>query len=191
MVEIRDINPHLKLGILDLEGFGQSKSIYQKRNLEKAGAQFLLAILLKTDAFELEYAPTNKPYLKNRNEHISISHSHNKLAIVLNTKQNTGVDIELVREKILNIKHKFLNDAESAFAKDNIETLTFIWAAKETLYKIYGLKGLDFKLHLSIEINNKTNTFFGTIQQHTFTKRYQLQKEKLQNYCLVYALDEV
>ncbi len=191
MVEIRDINPHLKLGILDLEGFSQSKSIYQKRDLEKAGAKFLLAILLKTDDFELEYTPANKPYLKNRTEHISISHSHNKLAIVLNTKQNTGVDIELVREKILNIKRKFLNDTESAFAKDNIETLTFIWAAKETLYKIYGLKGLDFKLHLSIEINNKTNTFFGTIQQHTFTKRYQLQKEKLQNYCLVYALDEI
>lgn len=190
MVEIRHINPQIKLGILDLNGFSQSKSITQKREIEKAGAQFLLTTLLNTTNFEIEYTPTNKPFLKDREEHISISHSHSKLVVIMNDKYNTGVDIELIRDKILNIKHKFLNDTELFYAKNDIETLTFMWATKEVLYKIHGLKGLDFKTNLAIEIKNN-DTFLGHIITSAIKKTYLLQKEKLQNYCLVYALNEV
>jgi 4'-phosphopantetheinyl transferase len=42
-------------------------------------------------------------------KHISISHSHDKLAIIVNEKEATGIDIELIRDKVLKIKHKFLS----------------------------------------------------------------------------------
>jgi 4'-phosphopantetheinyl transferase len=190
LIEIKDINSHIKLGLLDLDAFSNTTAITQKRDLEKAGTDFLLKNLLNSSDFKLLYSETNKPFLNDRNEHISISHSHDKLAIIVNQKENTGVDVELVRDKILNIKHKFLNEKEAETAKDNLEILTFIWAAKETLYKIYGTKGLDFKLHLSVELL-ESDTFFGNIIKDDFKKRYQLKKEKLQNYCLVYALNEV
>jgi len=191
LIKIRNIAPHIKLGLLDLTAFSQKNAIIQKRDLEKVGTAYLLQHLLSTNTFEVLYTQTNKPYLKDRNEHISISHSHDVLAIIINEKENTGVDVELVRDKILAIKHKFLNENETKFAKDNVEILTYIWAAKETLYKIYGLKGLDFKLHLSVDMNNEGDTFYGTIQKEDLKKRYKLKKEKLENYCLVYAINEL
>lgn len=190
LIEVKDIKPHLKLGILDLEAFSTINSLVNKRDLEKAGTVFLLKNLLNTVNFKLDYSPTNKPFLKGRNEHISISHSYNKLVIIINEFENTGVDVELMRDKILNIKLKFLNNSEQMLIDDNIETLTYIWAAKEVLYKIYGLKGLDYKNNLSIEINNKA-TFLGHIIIENSKKSYLLKKEKIQNYCLVYALNEV
>ncbi len=191
MIEIKNIEPHIKLGILDLKVFSLQNSYYLKRDVEKAGTIFLLTNLLETDNFKIEYTLTNKPFLKGRNEHISISHSYDKLAIILNNNENTGVDVELIRDKILAIKHKFLNENETNFANNNVEQLTYIWAAKETLYKIYGIKGLDFKLHLSVEINENKGICYGNIIKDDFKKRYVLKKEKLENYCLVYALHEL
>lgn len=190
MIEIRNINPHLKLGLLDLKTFSLLNNYLLKRDLEKAATKLLLASVLKKDLSELCYTLTNKPFLKDSNTHISISHSHDKLAVIFNSKENTGIDIELIRNKILNIKHKFLNEVEDEYAGEDIENLTFIWAAKETLYKIYGLKGLDFKLNLSVELSNN-DTFFGTITNDNYQKRYHLKKEKIENYCLVYALNEI
>ena len=74
-----------------------------------------------------------------------------KLAIIINISENTGIDIELVRDKVLKIQHKFLNKKELLFAKDNVEKLITIWAAKEAMYKVYGLKELDFITNLFVE----------------------------------------
>ncbi|MDX2173740.1 MAG: 4'-phosphopantetheinyl transferase superfamily protein [Bacteroidota bacterium] len=190
MIEIRNINPHLKLGLLDLKVFSLSNNYILKRDLEKAATKLLLSSILNDPLFELCYTPTNKPFLKDSNAHISISHSHDKLAVIFNSKENTGIDIELIRNKILNITHKFLNEVENEYAGEDLENLTFIWAAKETLYKIYGLKGLDFKLNLSVEMSNN-DTLFGNITIDNYQKCYLLKKEKIQNYCLVYALNEI
>jgi 4'-phosphopantetheinyl transferase len=190
LIEIKDIEAHLRLGLLDLKTFALTTNYLLKRDLERAATYLLLSELLNTTSFELQYTETNKPFLKDSFGNISISHSHDKLAIILNQKENTGVDIELIREKIVTIKHKFLNESEAEVAKNNIEILTYIWAAKETLYKIYGLKGLNFKLNLSIELL-VDDIFIGTIIKNNFKKCYLLKKEKIQNYCLVYALNEV
>jgi len=151
VINIRKISPTISIGILDLKVFGQEHLNLLKRDLEKTGSLFLLGELLKTNEFELEYTSANKPFLKGRTEHISISHSHDKLAIIIDQNQNTGIDIELIRDKVLKIQHKFLNPAELTFARDHIERLITIWGAKEALYKVYGLKEVDFIKNLFIE----------------------------------------
>ena len=74
--------------------------------------QHLLQTLLIDSPSLLQYTPAGKPYLANRPEKISVSHSHGKLAIILNQKHETGIDIELVRDKVLQIQHKFLHGRE-------------------------------------------------------------------------------
>ena len=179
----------MRIGLLDLKAFSLSRLLVQKREQEKAGSLFLLSELLNTNNFELGYHITNKPFLKGRSEHISISHSHNKLAISINEKQPTGIDIELVRDKVLKIKHKFLSETELSFAGDNIDKLITFWAAKEAMYKVYGLKELDFKLNLLIE-KLDGSTIFGRIDAGDFKKKYQLVCEDLEEYKLVYVLNE-
>ena len=70
MIKIKDIEPHIKLGVLDLDAFAQTTTISQKRNLEKACTTFLLQNLLNTSVFEVQYSPSNKPFLKNNIEQI-------------------------------------------------------------------------------------------------------------------------
>lgn len=190
MINIRKISPTISVGILDLKVFGQEHLNMLKRDLEKAGSLFLLGELLNTQEFELEYTPANKPFLKGRTEHISISHSHDKLAIIIDDNHSTGIDIELMRDKVLKIQHKFLNHHELEFAKDHVNRLITIWAAKEALYKVYGLKEVDFIKNLFVE-DFDSDIIFGKIDIGSFKKRYKLMSENLDGYKLVYVLDEL
>lgn len=192
MYIIEKINDQISLGTLDMPAFKVEENTEVKRELERKGIQFLLNRMFEGDPVNLMYLPTNKPYLEGRKEHISISHSHDKLVILVNGKENTGVDIELIREKIVNIKHKYLSENELKCFSNDIETLTVLWAAKEALYKVYGLKEVDFIKHLFIEeFKADENNFYGRIELPNFKKRYLLSKRKEGNYILVYLLSEV
>ena len=192
MFTIEQINEQIYIGSLDLRAFGEGAGISQKRKLETKGIHFLLKKLIPSKQIELKYNEYQKPFIENSDLHISVSHSHDKLVVILNEKANTGIDIELIREKIINLKHKFLSDPELEFAGNDAELLTVYWAAKEVLYKVYGKKELDFRKHIFIEkINENENNFFGKIDLPNFKKRYLLQRKKIENYILVYILNEV
>lgn len=190
MINIREISAEISIGLLDLMAFSQHQNLTVKREQEKAGTQFLLQKLLKKNDFKLFYSSENKPFLENEKCHLSISHSHDKLVIIINRTESTGIDIELIRDKVLKIRHKFLNDHEAAYAADNVEKLISIWAAKESLYKWYGFKNLDFKSHLSVE-NFDADLIFGKIETTGIKKKFRLVKEKMEDYVMVYILNEI
>lgn len=180
------------LGTLDLRAFSTGAGAQSKRDTERNGILFLLNKLFGGQPVQYGYSPEGKPYLKDRNAHISVSHSHDKLAILVNEKESTGVDIELIRDKVVNVKHKFLCEAEQQFTGNDIEKLTTLWAAKEAIYKAYGLKGVDFKENMFVEAYNEANTdFYGRIEMPGFKKKYILCREKTDNYILVYIAGEV
>jgi 4'-phosphopantetheinyl transferase len=110
--------------------------------------------------------------------------------LIINKTHNTGCDVELIRDKVLKIQHKFLNTLELNICNNNLEKLIIYWAAKETLYKIYGLKSLDFKENLSVE-DFADNKIIGKITNSSVEKQYLLHWEKLGTYILVYCLNEI
>lgn len=192
MFAIRKINENTQLGLLHLPDFAVFTGLSVKRELEKKGTAFLLEKLFNRSV-ELSYTNEGKPELLNANCHISISHSHDKLAIICNTKKVTGIDVELIRDKVLKIKDKFLSLSEVNEAKENVEKLIIYWAAKETLYKIYGLKEVEFAKHLHVHpFQLRTEgQLIGEINLESFRKKFNLHYEKLEDYMLVYVLDEV
>lgn len=161
------------------------------RTLEQKGTKILLEQLLNTTEDLLTYDVKGKPFLKNRPEHISISHSHDYLVILMNKAANTGVDIELIRDKVISIRHKFLSETELLFCGDNTECHIRFWAAKEALYKWYGKKELDFKTHLQVIPSEQNNLFEGHILKGELSHRFQLASEKIDAYILVYLLHEI
>ncbi|MGZ4043129.1 MAG: 4'-phosphopantetheinyl transferase family protein [Bacteroidia bacterium] len=192
MINILSINDHLRLGTLDMAAFSATQGLIEKRDLEKKATMALLKTLFPLTNIKLTYTPEKKPFLYGIDTHISISHSHDKLAILVNDKESTGVDVELLREKVVNIKHKFLCDEELAYTEDNIERLTTLWAAKESVYKAHGLKGIDFAKDMLIEIETlNEDVFFGRLTLPGVNKRFRMKKEKHGNYILVYILNEV
>lgn len=192
MIEVFNIKEGLYFGLLNLNAFATEYNLTAKRDIETQGKTFLINKLLNNE-IEIKYDDKGKPYLAEDNRHVSISHSHDKLAIIVNEHEPTGIDIELIRDKVLKIKHKFLSAPELKDAGDNVEKLLIYWAAKETLYKIHGLKELDFIEHLFVKPFTKHNlgTIIGTITLPNFNETFHLNYQLLDDYVLVYALKKI
>ena len=192
MTEVFNIKEGLFFGLLNLNNFATENNLTAKRDIETQGKNYLINKLLD-EAVEIKYDDKGKPYLAEDSRHISISHSHDKLAIIVNEKESTGIDIELIRDKVLKIKHKFLSATELIDANDNIEKLLIYWAAKETLYKIYGLKEVDFIENLFVKPFTKHNlgTIIGKITLPNVNETFHLNYQLLDDYVLVYALNKI
>jgi len=190
LFSIRQINPDIRLALLDLRALSGGHPGLKQRDLEKLGTEALLGKLFEGLKAELYYDLNKKPHLSNYSGHISISHSHDRLAIIHNLSAKTGIDIELIRDKVKAIQHKFLNEEEKRLANNDTETLVGFWAIKETLYKIYGYRGIDFRKNLFIEKVDGERVL-GRIQTQEVSKRFSLIKEKTDEYILVYAEKEI
>jgi phosphopantetheinyl transferase len=104
--------------------------------------------------FDLYYDEYGKPNLKPqgcsiKEMHISISHSHDFSAIAI-SEQNIGIDIEILKEKIIKIAPKFMDVSHinNLNLKDKIEKATVIWGIKESIFKIKNEPGISFPNHI-------------------------------------------
>lgn len=190
MLEVKQISPDIVLLLLDLEAFSAQNGHIKGRECETLATQYTLKHYFKDEMPELRYTEHKQPYLEHRQEYISISHSHQKLAIILNRKEPTGIDIELIRDKVKAIQHKFLNEEELMNVKDNTEQLILYWAAKEALYKVYGKKELEFARHIRIH-RVSGEIIHGSVQKNDFVKHFKLHHSKLDQYIMVYHLHEI
>lgn len=188
MIKVFKIAKGLQIGLLNLKLYASTPiDNSNKRDIETKGAHYLLNYLLNTQT-DLIYDKNGKPHLANDSRHISISHSYDKLAVIINDHQETGIDIEIIRDKILNIKPKFLVDSELQDAADDVEKLMIYWGAKECLYKIYGIKTLDYKQDLQIQpfIKQESGTLNGIIHLNNTVKTFEINYFKIEEYILVY-----
>ncbi|MEF3077932.1 4'-phosphopantetheinyl transferase family protein [Winogradskyella poriferorum] len=100
---------------------------------------------------DLFYDDNGKPHLKD-GKHISITHSFTFSGVIVSDKE-VGIDIEMQRDKITVIAHKFV-DYEFNYldksADDYINKLTVIWGIKESLYKLFATPGMLFKEHFLV-----------------------------------------
>ena len=131
-----------------------------------------------------------KPYLKDINYHLSISHSFPYAAAIIHKTDPVGIDIEMPRKKIERISKRFLSDVELEAANENIEVLSIYWSAKETLYKIYGKKKLIFRKNIEVlafEMSDEGETE-GIIKIDDEVTTYTLRFLKIDNHYLVYSL---
>ncbi|MFV0249200.1 MAG: 4'-phosphopantetheinyl transferase family protein [Tenacibaculum sp.] len=102
---------------------------------------------------DLKYDKFGKPHLKD-GKYISISHSFSFAALIFSSQHPVGIDIEKRRAKIVEIAPKFTSvKLYKSISNFNvlIRKLTVVWAAKESLYKIYGKKELFFLEHIHID----------------------------------------
>ena len=148
--------------------------------------------MLCSEAVELTYDEFKRPYLKGRSEHISISHSHRWLAVSIHKTDETGVDVEMIREKVINIKHKFCCEEELEFAQNDSDKLTLLWACKEAIYKVHGKKELEFKKikidKFAVSAEGELN---GCIHFGSHLRMYKLMYRKFEGYFLALILHEV
>jgi 4'-phosphopantetheinyl transferase len=149
-----ELTPHCEKRMLGMKSEMHRKGFLSIRHL--------MAEAGDVDA-DLYYDTAGKPHLNDGN-HISITHSNQFTGIIISDSEEVGIDIEMQRNKILRIAHKFTPIEEYqtiANTEALIRKLTIVWGGKESLYKIYAEPGLSFLHHISITDFSLSND--GTI----------------------------
>ena len=136
-----------------------------------------------------------KPHLAGSDWSIAISHSH-QLAAAIAAPVKVGIDIQFMVAKIDRLTTRFLRPEEQASlqAATRIAHLHAYWGAKESLYKAYGRRELDFRQHLRVEpfaFQPEGGTMLGCIVKNGVVQPYQLWYRLMEPYVLVYAIEAV
>ena len=176
----------------DRERF-MSIGVPQKR-AQWAAVRLLLAEMCDGDPVRIVYDQHHKPSLSNSALKISISHSYDKVAVILQEDHETGIDIELIKPKAERIAHKFMSDEElrNLGRSHRLEQLYVHWCVKESLYKLYGKKELIFKDHLFVHPFAYAGEGWvkGSIGHGGKTETYDLFYEKVEEHMLSYVVHQ-
>ena len=129
-----------------LEKIKKSSNILFKK--EQLGSSILLNDILEnyffmdTTKVEYIYNEFGKPYIKDSNLYFSLSHSNGVIALAV-SKEEIGLDIELIKDVKDNLAHKVMNEAEYNIYKglsknDKISYFYEVWTSKEAYVKKLG-----------------------------------------------------
>ncbi|EID76735.1 4'-phosphopantetheinyl transferase family protein [Imtechella halotolerans] len=140
--------------------------------------------------YDLYYDENGKPHLIDGKE-ISITHSFQFSSIIIG-QENVGIDIEMMRPKILRIANKFtILEAYQTLGHEEaiVRKLTMVWCAKEALYKMYATPGLSFLQHIDIhDFFVETYRTLGNIIYQGKVTTYEIYFEEMEGFMCGYAL---
>ncbi|KAF2515765.1 4'-phosphopantetheinyl transferase superfamily protein [Flavobacterium salilacus subsp. salilacus] len=144
--------------------------------------------------FDLYYANDGKPHLRD-GKNISITHSHDFSAIIISSR-NTGIDMEMRRDKIIKIAHKFCSSEFSYLnpeqQNDYIRMLTVIWGVKEALFKMISLPGISFKQHIDVDAFTLEDTNgTATVTFEKMNNNYTFLFEEIEGFTLVCSFEAI
>jgi 4'-phosphopantetheinyl transferase len=166
--------------------------ISPQKRLEWLGGRALLREL--TENSGLNYAGVRKdeygkPFLKELNHQISLSHSYPYVVAQIHSKDSVGIDLEQPKDKLLKIAHRVLSPSEQLDAGENIVKHCVYWCAKEALYKIYGKRGLHFENQLNLAPFNleREGSLSGKINVNEDSIQVALQYIVETDYVMVYT----
>ena len=180
-------------GELDEKQLSMDDKSLLKTRKGKKSKEYFLAVrkLIKNEDPEIivKYDLNGKPYL-NIQKGISISHSNEIVAIGISNEIDFGIDVQFKTDKVFKIQSKFLSEMESKFLgkKNDLESLIKVWAAKESIYKALGKKGVSFSNDLEIDIKKNKDLFkVGYYKKDNYKIKFDLDFLFIDEYIICYA----
>jgi len=183
---------YLKLTPYDIAEI--DKFLIEKRKLQWYASRYTLKQMLYTDEIvHLLKNEQGKPFILDSHLQLSLSHTNTITAAMTNPSLKVGIDVEQIKEKVKRVANKFTTDIETAkmTVENEIAYLITIWSAKESLYKLYGNKRLDFRDHIllkSFELGEK-GVIQGSIEKDSFKKSLTVYYQILDDHVLTYVED--
>ncbi len=184
----------------DIELSSEEKSDYEHysgaRKLEWMASRWLLHRISGLEVrMVIDKDEFSKPFFSDHADYsCSLSHSHGVVAALLvkgtplYLGSVNGCDIQILVPKIKNIASKFINEPEFKLI-ENLEPdpyfdlLHILWTSKESMYKAYGMKLLDFKKNMHVTAfswNGLIGEATGKVEKGNYTKVFNLQFAKIQ-----------
>lgn len=164
----------------------------ERRKAEWLSVRYYLQSILDAP-IQICYLESGKPFLEGSDWRISISHSNEKIAIILSSNYSVAIDIENISERTLKVQHKYVRDDEKLmFPIFNAYSSTLIWCAKETLYKLIQIQNVDFLNNLIVSEIDSTyskTSFEGKYISANLILSYTLNFFNYQNFIVVWSCD--
>lgn len=203
VAHLEQINQHTSIGLWKIEESPEELEVLlqlkahelavlhsfqgNKRNLHWLATRVLLRKMLNTDEYiDCRADENGKPVLLNFPHHISLSHSYDYAAVMISDNKRVGIDIEIMKEKINRVKHKFLKEEELTFIDSHhtTEHLYVCWCAKEAIYKLNGKKEVSLKDHITLQPFSYSikGTIQSAINKDEQSANYQVFYRKFGDY---------
>ena len=163
-------------------------TVQNHRTMQWLAARVLLMELCEKEVL-IEKDKFGKPHLPQEDLKISITHCGDFAAAIISENEGAGIDLEKVNPRILRVGHKFaVGEEKEILDKHKPEmALHIIWGVKESLYKLYGRKEIDFIQHLKI-IEEKENVIVSSINKGAFSVQVEMEYEMFNEMLLVHTL---
>jgi 4'-phosphopantetheinyl transferase len=143
---------------------------------------------------EFYYDEFGKIHFKKHDYSLSVTHSGDYSAVILDSQHCVGIDIERISDRINNVSLKFLSVEELINIDENDnKLLTLLWSAKEALYKLHGIGDLVFDKNIildQVKEIQQEGMIKGRIIKDEMVKEYNLNYLFIGDYVLVYCVDE-
>ncbi|GGK64669.1 4'-phosphopantetheinyl transferase superfamily protein [Rufibacter glacialis] len=138
----------------------------------------------------LHTQPTGEPACSVEGWEVSLTHSGPWVGALVSGSHRVGIDIEILGTKAPRLAPRFLTEEELAAVAEDPEKAHLYWSAKETLYKVYRHRKLDFQENLRLQDFERqpSGTFTGRICTESFDQNYDVHYEVHPAFVLTYVL---
>ena len=167
-----------------VENLNIDNRIIEKKFKEKVAARMVIKKIcenLKLNYYGIKKNKTGKPFLIKNKAEISISHSYPFAVALINTKNLCGIDIEKIREKVLKINTKFLDEDERKFVGTSRKKNTIFWCCKEALFKTSNKQNINFRD--DINLKEKKKKIIGKIKG----EKFKLSIKEIEDFIIAYT----
>lgn len=119
---------------------------------QKLAVRALLDAMFEEKVY-LSHHDNGKPYIENNAINISITHTNNYVAVMLNDEDEVGVDCESLDRDFAVVEKKALSEEEIDDLDDEQknEQLAIYWCAKEAIYKLKSQYDVNFAEQIEID----------------------------------------
>lgn len=131
-----------------------------------------------------------KSHSMNGHGFVSLTHTQGFAGAIFHRDQPVGIDLDLIREKILRIGFRFLDPAELDFLDNDPVHYTMAWSAKESIFKCQGRKGISLRDNILLDpFDVSTSRIKGRIRGTEFADHhYTVEVRKLENVIMTYTI---
>ena len=168
-----------------------------KRRFEFLRTRLLLKTLIGREVW-VSHTEEGKPYISDESYSLSISHAGDYVAVMLGKTVPVGVDVELKREKLFRVQHKFLGKEESALVEEledremRLRLLLLHWCAKEAIFKRYEKSLPEFSEEIMIlpfDFQKEEGVVHAVAEPNDKKIPMTLKYKTLGDLALVYTID--
>ena len=119
---------------------------------QKLAVRALLDAMFEEKVY-LSHHDNGKPYIENNATNISITHTNDYVAVILNDLEDVGIDCESLDRDFSVVEKRALSEEEIEDLDDDKrnEQLAIYWCAKEAVYKKLSQYKVDFAEQIEID----------------------------------------